>query len=97
MSTLEQLVGQLRFIDRCSPDHQAAVTKDLRVILPDNDRRHHTVSILCIDDTSDHLGIGIDSRCVLTTLSYEESMPRSVTGGPRSKLQALCLQIETYA
>lgn len=94
MSILEQLVGQLWFIDRCSSDHQAAIAKDLAVNPPYYDRRHHAMSTLGFNDTRDHLRVRLHSRGASSTLSREVSMPRGVAGSPRSKIQALCLQIE---
>ena len=95
MSILEQLVGQLWFIDRCSSDYHAAIAKDLTVNLPYYNRRHHAMSTLGFNDTRDHLRVRLHSRGASSTFSREVTVPRGVAGSPRSKMQALCLQIET--
>ena len=94
MSMLEQLVGQLWFIDRRSADHQAAVAKDLAVGLPYNNRWHDAMSALGINDTSDYFSVRLHGWDVSPAFSREVSMPRGIVRSPRSKMQARCLQIE---
>ena len=96
MSMLEQLVSQLRFMDCCSSDYQAAIAKDLAVNLPYNDRGHHAVSTLGANDPGNHFSVGLRSWRLSPSLPHKITMPRSVTRSPRSKMQALCLKTETH-
>lgn len=57
MGMLKQLEGQLRFVERCSSDYQAAVAEDFAVGLPHNHRRHHAVSALGINNSCDYRSV----------------------------------------
>lgn len=95
MSMFEQLVRQLWLINRCSPDYQPAVAKDLAVGLPHHNRRHCSVSALGVNYTSDYRSVGLYSRKASSTLFYEVPVPGRVVSRPTPKMQALCLQLET--
>lgn len=95
MGMLEQLEGQLRFVQRCSSDYQAAEAEDFGVGLPHNHRRHHAVSVLGINNSCDDRSIVLYCRKAQPTLSHEVPVPGRVVNRPRPKMQTLCFQFET--
>ena len=94
MGMFEKLVGQFRFVDRCSPNHQSAVAKDLTVNLPGDDGGYDAVITLGLDHTSDYFGVRIGRRSLSPAFCDKVSMPAGVVRDPWSKGQALSLQGE---
>ena len=94
MSVLEQLVRQFWFVDRRSPDYQAAIAKNLTVTLPLDNRRHNAVGTLGLKEIREYVSVSFHSRGLSPTFSHEMPMPRRVASGPGSEVQAFCLQIQ---
>lgn len=97
MRLLEQLVRQFWFVHRRSPDYQAAIAKNLTISLPLDNRRHNAMRALGLKDIRENVSVRFQSRGLSPAFSHEMPMPRCVAGGPGSKNQAFCLQIQLQA